>query len=277
MGICACDNRPTEVHTLLVFEDLEQYREKLQNQYKINSFHNYTAKRQLEIEKEFIKKQESNKISFEDYINSMKTFEEFDKKLIIKTFENSKKFGILPEDFERFFLNVLMFVLSNTKNNLEKKKEIGKLILDECQEEDKTVNLEKLKKIVKKVIKVSINIIINCAVLKAVFEGGRIFDYIDTNEERARDKRNKNYDLVFKNITKLLRKEYFYRKVVEKWENFLISPYMFAGYSNNVNINNYNHERREEMVKHFAALFNGKQIIDSLLNLDIDTEDASEI
>ena len=264
-----CDNRPSDIYTISVTEELENTMTKLFNRFKINPFHNYTAKKQSEAGYSFLQKSESEKRLY-NFLDSLKTFDPSEIKILNQTFLNTKKYDITDH---KFFM-ILMFVLSNTKNNSETKKEFGRFFIKESENNNGRIDLNKLKKIVKHTIKISVNIIINYILLTTFLDNRNInfVKYIEDNEIQM-----KKYDSVFIKITKLLKKETTYKRIIEKWENFLLSPYIFASYSSNVNINEYSQEVKEEMVNHFVILFDGKRIIDSMLSSNIIIEEEKNI
>jgi hypothetical protein len=268
MGICMCDNRPSDIYTISITEELEQYKIKLFNRFKINPFHNYTAKRQSELSYDFLQKP-ANENRLSNFLESLKSFDSLDIQLILQTYINSKRYDITDH---KFFM-ILMFVLSNTKNNSETKKEFGRFFIKESENTAGRIDINKLKKIVKHTIKISVNIILNYILLRIFLDSKvDLVKYIQDNEIQM-----KKYNSLFVKITKLLKKETVYKRIIEKWENFLLAPYIFASYSSNVNISEYSQEVKEEMVRHFVTLFDGKEIIESLFNSNIIIEEETTI
>lgn len=272
--MCFCNNSATEEMTMITFDDLEHLKIKLYNSYKLNPFHNYTAKMQSNLLKDFNNRVAKKQTNLEDYFLSYKSFEPHHRTLLVNAIKLHKGSTFIKTHSETIFLNLLMFMLSNTKNNAEKKLEVINIIINECEEKTKKMDLERLKISIKSLIKTSLSLLKYCVLLPVFIEGEDNLSkflqnkYEGNIEDEAYNK-SKVPELIFHHITKLLRREYTYQNLIEKWENFVLAPYIFAGYSNKINIDSYNLELKEELIRRMLYLFDGRIVIDTFLNMDI--------
>lgn len=275
MGACLCDNRGSDIEVNLIETDIEQFKKKLSSRYMLNPFHNFTAKRQLEAEVKFNKLNENK--SLENFISSLGSFAKLENKVVTCITSLFEQSGFS----DRITLNVIMFILSNTNNNLDKKVEIASEIIKTSMVKETSLNLDNLRVSVKLLIKSSLHVIATCIILPSVTDSEETFlsnlettkEDLNTDTNDCQTKRklpkyaNNSEKLIFQKIKTLLRGEFNLTKLTEKWENFILSPYIFASYSDDINIEDYNEILKEGLINRFAILFDGKKIIDSFLNI----------
>lgn len=178
---------------------------------------------------------------------------------------------------ETLLLNILMFVLSNTKNNSDKKQEIVIDIINASFLNEEKIDLEKFKKYVKNLVQISLQTFIIVIMLQ-VFEEKEKIEELQKSFDKSKNANHGEVSTKMINVCNLiigkinleLGKKYSYSKLTEIWEEYLMAPIIFAGYSNEKNIANYNKKLREDIIKRFNSIFDPEVIINSLIKQKID-------
>ena len=201
-GTCCYENKPYSKDTVLILEEYydDLFRPKIYKVYRLNSFHNYGYRRQILLEQEFIEMQNKNitkKISVIDFFRTnSKILSKIEKALLKFTYLNMDIYLKSFQDPNNLFFNVAMFVLSNTKNNLDKKQEILLDIINssffECKKNEQKIDLDKFKKLIKNLIYISLTIFLNIILLQVFETKDNIIKLLEeTTNFKLADKYNK--------------------------------------------------------------------------------------
>lgn len=313
MGNCCLNQKEVNVEIMLTEENyIKDIREKIYKQFRLNPFHNYGTRRQKEFIQEYIDKDkevmnslskmnsdieinysQNYPLTFNAFIlkNCKKRFDEYERKMIIFTKEILGEQMDIFKEPEIIFMNVLMFVLSNTKNNYDEKYEfvdnmIQNSFLDNSNinigsnilPSDKKIDLDKSRQIIKTLVNIIINTFINFVILPVYEDKSNIVQIIGNEKVNGQDgyKLQNKYDreslpdFVFVNLFKELKINYHFKttfnKYLESRQKILIEPLTFAGYNSDKNIGQYNLELKNEILHRLISMLNADTIIDSLIN-----------
>lgn len=114
-------------------------------------------------------------------------------------------------------------------------------------------------------------IFINFVILN-VFKNKKDIDKLLNDEFLIDDKYDKFKitEYVFEKIQMGLSQHHSFSKLVTTWEDYLLGPIIFAGYSNEKNISNYNLKLKEKIIRRLADIFDSDKIIRSIVKKEIE-------
>jgi hypothetical protein len=282
MGNCYhCREREGENETTVVLYDEVYYlRENIYKVFRINPMHNYGTRRQIQLERDYeVSKKQRNPagVKLIDQLSSFftgvggtcsKIFDNIEQNIITYTIRKLEEHLSLFKTCDNLFINVFMFVLSNTKNNIDRKQEIVNEIINDSffnNDTEKQVDVKKIKYFIKSIIKISLSIFLNFIILQVFVKKENIPKMLEDEADKTNIP-----DLIYGNIRTKLKQGVSYNNLLEKWEDYLLTPIIFAGYSNAKNIVNYNLKLKEEITTRMVNLFDTDKIISSILRLQIE-------
>ena len=286
MGCCASSIVKCE-EAVIEIDDCSMMKEKIEKVFRFSPLHKFGSRRQAHLLKEFLDYQIKNKqkhllISFFYDISDTqkkshspnKIFNDSDRKMLKFTYELLEKNLNHFVNSELLFLHIILFVLSNTKNNIDHKQDIILEIINDVfflNKNERSIDMEKLKQYIKSLINVCLTIFINFIVLN-VFEGRKEIDKLLDGNYLLDDKYDKYKltDYIFDKIKTEIKKPHSYVKLLSTWEDYLLGPIIFAGYSNEKNISNYNLKLKDEIIRRLADIFDSEKIIRSIVKMDIE-------
>jgi hypothetical protein len=285
MGFCCSRDGKSLTEEVIIFNESDILREKIIKAFRLNPLHNFGSRRQNMLDKEFKEFYYSQSKTPSVYTilkffskpgPTNKIFNSVEKQwieFILQILEKHLDIFIEPEII---FLNSLIFVLTNTKNNIDKKQEVILEIFNDVfflNKNERIIDLEKLKKYIKSLVQISLTIFMNFILLNVFETKENISKLINpatnfTIEEKY-DKNNIP-EYIFYKIKKEINKSHTFLKLVQRWEEYLLGPIIFAGYSHEKNVSSYNLKIKDEIIPRIAHIYDSDKIIDSFVKLKIE-------
>lgn len=293
MGSCCSPVALTKEAAELIFPDSKnRIKEQIYKSFRVNPFHNYGTLRQKELIDNYIQYQAIYvPISSLNTPRIKKAFQNFDYVKLMSMFFFEKCKDILPYEYKwafRFnlillktdlyffsrpdvvYIHILLFILCNTKNTLLLKQDfINDIIVKNffTSQDKSNINIEKLKICIRSLIKITFYLF-ECIVLlfcnMNYSQIKTLFASIDSTQITLVHK------IVFDWMNGIIDNEVSYENLESIWENYIMSPVVYAGYSNEKNIKNYNVILQDIICERLLNLFDCDIIISSFIHMTID-------
>lgn len=264
-GNCCADNRKNLDEGSILFDELEIFKEKISKFFRLNPLYHYGNRRQIILESEYIKSPPPYLSHF--FYKTKHIISKQESIILNITYSSlSHQLSIYPNSNILFF-NIYLFLMSKTKNNTYRKMDLIKQYINDVfftSKTDLNIDVTKLKIYIKSLIIISLTITINHVLLKVFESDDNIIILLESNDEKY------VIDFIFDKIKEEINRNYSCNKLISRWEEYIIGPVIFAGYSNINNINNYNLSLRDEIVNKIADLFDIDKVINSFICLRVE-------
>lgn len=292
MGSCCSPVALTKEAAELIFPDNKHFIiEQIYKSFRQNPFHNYGTIRQREFINNYIEFQAIYVPSPSHSLKIKKTLQSFDyiKLMSMFVFEKCKdvllyerkwaiRFSLLMLKPDLYFfsrpdvvyIHLLMFIFCNTKNTqLLKEEFINDIIVKNffTSEDKSNINIDKVKLCIKSLIRITLYLF-ECLILlfcdMNYSQIKTLFASVDPTQIALVHK------IVFDWIKGTINAEVDFDDLEAVWDNYLIAPIVFAGYSNEKNIKNYNVILQDDICKRLFKLFDCDIVISSFIHMKID-------